>query len=137
DVHDRAGPVPPGVRPPAHRGQPGPRLLRRPRRAGRVPVRGLRAQPAQERPLMDARPGVSTRRLLLTSVALSLLGIALLGIPGALLMTPVIPRGIVVFGPGWMEANFTGDNAEWPFAIYLSLLWPFLLWPSYRLAARH
>ena len=86
---------------------------------------------------MEARPGASTLRLLLVSVVLSVGGIVLLGIPGALLMTPVIPFAYGVLGPEWMEANFTGDNAEWPFAIYLSLIWPFLLWPSYRLAARH
>lgn len=71
------------------------------------------------------------------STALALLGIVLLGIPGALLMAPAVPLAAAVVGAEWMEAHFTGDNMEWPFAIYLSLIWPFLLWPCYRLAARH
>jgi hypothetical protein len=84
-----------------------------------------------------ASGGMSTPRLLLISAGLAIVGIVLLGIPGALLMAPVLPLGYAVLGAGWMEAHFTGDNAEWPFAIYLSLLWPFLLLPCYRLAARH
>jgi hypothetical protein len=80
---------------------------------------------------------MSTPRLLLISAALAVAGIVLLGLPGALLMAPVLPLAYAVLGTAWMEANFTGDNAEWPFAIYLSLLWPFLLLPCYRLVARH
>jgi hypothetical protein len=85
----------------------------------------------------EERKPARTLRLLLVSAALAVLGIVLLGLPGALLMAPVVPLAYGVLGAEWMEANFTGDNAEWPFAIYLSLVWPFLLWPCYRLAARH
>ncbi|HLT45847.1 MAG TPA: hypothetical protein VK002_01350 [Rubricoccaceae bacterium] len=83
------------------------------------------------------RKPASTLLLLLVSAGLAVGGLVLLGIPGAVFMTAVLPLAYAVIGPEWMEANFTGDNAEWPFAIYLSLIWPFLLWPCYRLAARH
>ena len=47
DVHDRPRLLPPELRPRAHRGQPGPRLLRLARQPRRVHLRGLRPQPPQ------------------------------------------------------------------------------------------
>jgi hypothetical protein len=86
---------------------------------------------------MAERKPAGTLALLLLSGLLSFAGLVLMGIPGAVFMTVAMPLAAGVVGPEWMEANFTGDNAEWPFAIYLSLLWPFALLPCYRLAARH
>lgn len=58
-------------------------------------------------------------------------GLALLGLPGAVLFTLSRPVLALVYGRGFMD-RLQGD-AAWPLAVGLTLLWPLGLWPLYAL----
>lgn len=75
-------------------------------------------------------PGRIALRLSLLSIGLSVAGVGLLGIPGALWLSLASP----IAAP-FTTARLPGDSA-WPMAITHSLLWPLFLPPAYLIAAR-
>lgn len=80
------------------------------------------------------RPRTPSRRvalqLALLSVGLSVGGLGLLGLPGALWLTLARPVAAL-----FATARMPGDSA-WPMAIVHSLLWPLFLPPACLLAAK-
>lgn len=73
------------------------------------------------------------RWLLITGLVI-LGGLAVLGLPGAVLFTLSRPVLALVYGRGFME-RLPGD-AAWPAAIGLTFTWPIGLWPLHALVSR-
>lgn len=74
--------------------------------------------------------GSDALKLSLLAVGLSVGGLGLLGLPGALWLTLANPLAALL-----TATRAPGDSA-WPMALMHSLLWPLFLPPAYLLAAR-
>jgi len=70
------------------------------------------------------------RWLLITGLVI-LGGLAVLGMPGAVIFTISRPVLVLCYGRGFME-RLPGD-AAWPAAIGLTVVWPLGLWPFHAL----
>ena len=74
------------------------------------------------------RARFSQRSLFVSAGVLEVLGLVLLGLPGAAFLETLEPL-MRFFGRG----PISGDGA-WPAAILMSAVWPVALWPAYLVA---